>query len=347
MRFLSAVVVPGAVVAMVLGAWAPARTADAGEGEAAPRNEMMGEPAPSWDVVEWIDLPAGKIRHGTRFTPEDEVVAMIDGSKKEASGTSGAQPPPPPAERSPAAVRLLKRIEEIDKKRQALFEQEMDLRVAVMTAQQKAMQIVKDTVSAAKEISQGHITKPLRQYQAIMLACVQNYLAYDGQYAALQKAVQEMERSRAATEVQRELAALNGQIETKRRANLEQIAALYEKAGDFKKAVDIYSKMRASLPEDRAAERRALQEKIAGAYERCEDFKKALEAYNEMYEAMSPAQRKRELDLRRTIGNLYRQIGDLKKALIVFEAIKSDLKPGQTFGNLDEVIKELKQKLGK
>ena len=310
----------------------------------------------SWEII--IDRE-GTIRHSAHRTPKDQLVAMIERYKKgtpdrPAPGddtTAKAPKPfdiPEPVELSPAAERLKKRIDEIDKKIVGLLEEEMDLKMGVMNAKQKGMQIVKDTDTAAKEIAQGRLTKPLRQYQAIMMACVRKYQQYDGKYVAFQNTLKGMERLRAVKEVQKDLDGLYEQILTRRRSNMDQIAGLLEKAGDFKKAVEIYKKLRDLLPKDKdhALERRTLQEKIGAAHESCEEYKKALAAYNVVYEAMSPAQRKDEINLRLKLGNLYSRTGNFKKSLTVFKAVKKDLKPGQKVSDLDEVIEDLEKRVG-
>ena len=316
------------------------------------RNKARGTP---WVMI--IDRD-GTIRHSQHFTPKDQVVAMVDQYKKEAPGkpaagddtTAKAPRPfdvPEPVELSPAGERLKKRIDDIDKQIVGLLEEEMDLKMGVMNAKQKGMQVVKDTEAAAKEIALGRLTKPLRQYQAIMMACVQKYQAYDGKYAAFQKTLKGMERLRTAKEVQKDLDAVNAQILTRRRSNMDQIAGLLERAGDFKKAVEIYKQLRDLLPKDKdhALERRTLQEKVGAAYENCEEYKSALAAYNVVYEVMSEAERKDEVNLRLKIGNLYSRTGNYKKALEVFKAVKKDLKPGQKVSNLDNVIADLEKRV--
>ena len=153
---------------------------------------------------------------------------------------------------------------------------------------------------------------------------------------------------RAAKEVQKDLDGLNEQILTRRRSNMDQIAGLLERAGDFKKAVEIYKKLRDLLPKDKdhALERRTLREKIGAAHESCEQYREALAEYNGVYAALSPAERKEEINLRLKLGNLYSRTGNYKKALEVFKAVKKDLKPGQQIGNLDNVIEDLKKRVG-
>ena len=156
------------------------------------RHKARGTP---WVLI--IDRE-GTIRHSTHFTPKDQVVAMIDQYKNAAPGKPASRDDtapktpkpfdiPEPVELSPAAERLKKRIDGIDKQIVGLLEEEMDLKMGVMNAKQKGMQVVKDTDAAAKEIALGRLTKPLRQYQAIMMACVQKYQQYDGKYVAFQR----------------------------------------------------------------------------------------------------------------------------------------------------------------
>jgi len=315
------------------------------------RNRARGTP---WFII--IDRE-GTIRHSEHYLPVEQVVAMIDRVKNAGAAQPGTEPdttakrpkgpfdlePDEPVQLSPAAERLKHKIDTIDKQIVGLLEEEMDLKMGIMNARQKGMQIVKDTEAAAKEIALGRYTKPLRQYQAVMMACVRKYQAYDAKYAAFQKTLQGMERTRAVKEVRKQLDALNAQIETRRRANLEQIAGLLEKAGDFKKAVEIYKRLRATLPTNDALTRRTLQEKIGSAYDSCEEYKQALQAYKVVYDALSPEQRKNEINLRLKLGDMYGKTRNYKKALEMYKAVKKDLKPGQKVGGLDKAIEQLEK----
>jgi len=316
------------------------------------RHKARGTP---WAVI--VDRK-GTIRHSRHFMPTDRAVAIIDQytGKPKTEGDTTPRPrgpfdlgPEEPVDLSPAGERIKERIDAIDKQIVGLLEEEMDLKMGIMNAKQKSMQLVKDTNTAAKEIAKGQLTEPLRAYKAIMVACVRKYQAYDAKYAVFQRTLKGMARSRAANEVQKELDALNEQILTRRRSNMDQIAGLLEKAGEFKKAVEIYSQLRDLLPKDKkkdtALARRTLQEKIGAAYENCEEYQKSVDAYNKVYEAMSAAERKGEINLRLKLGNLYQRVGNLKKALSLYKEVKKDLKPGQIVTGLDQIIQKLEARM--
>ena len=301
---------------------------------------------------------AGKIRKSGNFFPPDELAALIGQLKGEQPG-AGDQPispvqpqpvEPPKTEPEPlseAAVKLKEQLDKIASQLAELLAKEMDLKMSIMTAQQKAMQVVKDADAASKELAKGRGTPDQKAYGALMMSCARHVQTYDAKVASIQKGVERLERNPAAKELQAEFDALKKQIDERRISLLDQVAGFLEKAGNTNGAVGIYRGLLANTPAEDKAKRRGYTEKIAGAYERAEEWTKAIQFYLDVYNAIPPEKQKRETTLRIALGNLYQRAGDYAKALEMYKLIKSDLLPGQTIGGLDNIIAQLEMRVNK
>ena len=310
------------------------------------RYKARGTP---WVLV--IDR-AGKIRKSGNFFPPDELIQLIEQLKGEegaggepASGTDQpAQPPEPPKPPEPlseAAVKLKEQLERIQAQLQELLAKEMDLKMAIMTAQQKAMQVVKDADAASKELAQGRGTPQQKAYGALMMQCARHVQQYEAKVSSIQRGVERLERNPASKELQTEFETLKKEIEQRRVSLLDQMAGFLEKAGNTNGAAAVYRGLLTQTPVDDKAKRRGYTEKIAGAYEKAQEWSKALQFYEEVYNNIPAGKMKQEYNLRLHLGNLYQHAGDYAKALEMYKAVKKDLPPGQTIAGLDQAIARL------
>jgi len=301
---------------------------------------------------------ASKVRKSGNFFPPQELAQLIEQLKAEpaAGGEPGtgpdqptkpAEPPKPPEPLSEAAVKLKEQLDQVASQLEALLAKEMDLKMAIMTAQQKAMQVVKDADAASKELAKGRGTADQKAYGALMMTCARHVQTYEAKVASIQKGVERLERNPASKELQAEFAALNKQIDERLVSLLDQMAGFLEKAGNTGGAVNIYRGLLTNTPVEDKTKRRAYAEKIAGAYERAEDWPKALQFYMDVYDHIPPEKQKQEINLRIAIGNLYQRTGDYEKALEMYKLIKKDLPPGRTIGGLDNIIAQLEVRVNK
>jgi len=308
------------------------------------RHKARGTP---WVII--LDAE-GKVRKSGHYFPESDLVAFIDELKGERAGAEEEsekpeEPPPAPKPLSPAAMRLKDQLAQLTARVEELASKEMDLRLAIMTGQQKAGQVVKNAHEAAKKIAKGHFTKELRMYRDLMGACIQQLEMHQKRYAAIGVGLARLSRNPAAKELEADFTGLMKQVRDRRRNLFDQIAELHEKAGNLKAAVEIYEQMREDVPAEDKAGRRTFSEKIAAAYELYEEWGKALAANIRIYGSLTPEKQKKELNLRLKLGNLYHRVGNYKKALEMYKGVKEDLPPGQSIDGLDDAIKKLEQQV--
>jgi len=286
---------------------------------------------------------------GHQFSGQD-IVGKINDLLRQAAGQMTEAPPeekppePPPAPKplSPAATELKERLDGVLNRFQEVATEEMEVRMRIMSAQQKAMQVVKNPDEAAKKLHKGQYTKELRAYEQMMVAIVRELRTYDTKFGAVYAALNRLRKNPAADELKADFERVAAMIEKRRVNLLDQIGDVAVKAGRLKEAVEIYDRLRGFLPRDDKGMRRSYREKTAGAYEKFEQWSAAVGLYETIYKNLSPQEQKQDLNLRLKLGNLYQRVGRYDKALEMFEGVKKDLPPGQTIDGLDNAITKLK-----
>lgn len=295
----------------------------------------------------------GVIRESRYKFAGQDLVDKINGLLKGGSGQAKpseqppakpSEPPPPPKPLSPAAEKLKERLDGVLSRFQKVATEEMEIRMRIMSAQQKAMQVVKDQNEAAKELYKGHYTTPLRAYERMMIAIVRELRTYDAKFGSVYAALNRLRKDPAADELEADFKRVSTMIEKRRVNLLDQIGDIAVKAGRLEEAVKIYDILRGLLPHDDKAMRRSYREKTAGAYEKFEQWSAALRLYETAYKSLSPAEQKKDLNRRLKLGNLYQRVGRYAKALEMYEGVKKDLPPGQKVDGLDEIIAKLKDR---
>jgi len=293
----------------------------------------------------------GVIRESRYKFAGQELVDKINGLLQRGSGQAKpaeqapaepAEPPPEPKPLSPAAKKLKEQLDDVLNRFQKVSTEEMEVRMRIMSAQQKAMQIVKDQDEAAKKLYKGQYTTPLRAYERMMVAIVRELRTYDTKFGSVYASLNRLRKNPAADELEADFKHVSGMIEKRRVNLLDQIGDIAVKAGRLDEAVKIYDCLRELLPRDDKAMRRSYREKTAGAYETFEQWPAALGLYETVYKNLSPPEQKKDLNLRLKLGNLYQRVGRYDKALEMFEAVKKDLPPGQKVDGLDDAIAKLK-----
>jgi tetratricopeptide (TPR) repeat protein len=276
----------------------------------------------------------------------DKINALLRGeaAQAEPSEQPPAEPPPPPKPLSPAAEKLKQRLDGVLSRFQKVATEEMEVRMRIMSAQQKAMQVVKDQDEAAKKLHKGQYTRPLRAYEQMMVAIVRELRTYDAKFASVYAALNRIRKDPAADELKADFTRVSGMIEKRRVNLLDQIGDIAVKAGRLEEAVKIYDTLRSLLPLDDKEMRRSYRKKTASAYEKFEQWPDALRLYEAVYKTFSPTEQKRQLNLRLKLGNLYQRVGRYDKALEMYEGVKKDLPPGQKVDGLDEVIARCKER---
>jgi tetratricopeptide (TPR) repeat protein len=276
----------------------------------------------------------------------DKINALMRGesARPKPSEAPPAEPPPPPKPLSPAAEKLKQRLDGVLGRFQQVATEEMETRMRIMSAQQKALQVVKDPDEAAKKLHKGEYTKALRAYEQMMVAIVRELRTYDTKFASVYAALNRLQKDPAADELKADFERVSTMIEKRRVNLLDQIGDIAVKAGRLEEAVKIYDTLRSLLPRDDKEMRRSYRKKKATAYEKFEQWSAALGLYETVYKGFSPAEQKRELNLRLKLGNLYQRVGRYGKALEMYEGVKKDLPPGQKVDGLDKAIEQCKER---
>jgi tetratricopeptide (TPR) repeat protein len=279
----------------------------------------------------------------------DQINALLRGEAGPAEPSDEApaepaEPPPPPEPLSPAAEKLKQRLDGVRSRFEKVASEEMEIRMRIMSAQQKAMQVVKDTDEAAKKLHKGQYTRTLRAYEQMMVAIVRELRTYDAKFGSVYAALNRLRKDPAADELKADFQRVSDLIEKRRVNLLDRIGDIAVKAGRLEEAVKIYDTLRGLLPRDDKESRRSYRKKTAAAYEKFERWPDALRLYETVYKSFSPAEQKKELNLRLKLGNLYQRVGRYGKALEMYEGVKKDLPPGQKVDGLDEAIEQCKER---
>jgi len=154
------------------------------------------------------------------------------------------------------------------------------------------------------ELAKGRGTPQQKAYGSLMMQCARYLQQCEAKITNIQKSVACLERHPAAKELQTEFDTLKKNIEQRRLNLLDQIAGFLGKAGNTDGAIAIYRGLLANAPLDNQAQRRGYTEKIAAAYERAEGWDKALQFYRDGYDHIPPEKQEQEINLRIKIGNL-------------------------------------------
>jgi len=255
-----------------------------------------------------------------------------------------AEPPPPPKPLSPAAKKLKERLDGVLGRFQEVATKEMEVRMRIMSAQQRAMQVVKDQDEAALKLYKGQYTKPLRAYEQMMVAIVRELRTYDAKFGTVHAALNRLRKDPAADELKTDFKRVSAMIDKRRVNLLDQIGDIAVKAGRLDEGIKIYDRLRALLPLDAKEMRRSYRERTAGAYEKFEQWSAAIHLLELVYKNLPAPEQKREFNLRLRLGNLYQRISRYDKALEMYEGVKKDLPPGQKVDGLDDIIAKLKQR---
>jgi len=287
------------------------------------------------DVVDHINALVGK---ATGEAPPAETPGEKPAKPAETPPEKPAKPQPP----SPAAEKLKEQLDGVLSRFQTVATQEMEVRMRIMTAQQKAMQVVKDQDEAAKKLAKGQYTKELRAYEQMMVAIIRQLRGFDTKLASVHATLNRLRTNPAAAEIKTDFDRVAAMIEKRRVNLLDQIGDYCVKAGRLEEAVKIYDRLRSILPLDAKDMRRSYREKTASAYEKFEKWASAVNLYELVYKGLSPTEQKQELNLRLKLGNLYQHVGRKDKALEMYEGVKKDLPAGQKIDGLDAVIAQLK-----
>lgn len=222
-----------------------------------------------------------------------------------------------------AVERVEKQLESIQSRMLALQEQEFNVNLKVMDAQQRANKCVENPGNAASEIAKGGKARGLREYKSIMLTCAQQLQAFDGKLAPLLKSVAALERDRAAVpdDVKARIDEWANRVKSKHRTNLEKIANVYEQTAEWRPALTIYLGFYKEKPEAERLKDRTLSEKIADLYDKSGDPRNALAIYKGLFEERKPKERYNDRGLGEKLGDAYEKCGDLKAAFTIYKGL--------------------------
>jgi tetratricopeptide (TPR) repeat protein len=137
-------------------------------------------------------------------------------------------------------------------------------------------------------------------------------------------------RDKGSTDAQAMLDTLGKRIADKHRAVVERAADCYYDAGEFKKALDIYTALYQEIPEDKRIAEKPLTTKLADVLDKTGDFKTALRLYDGLYKAASEKDRKTwaTFDIRNRLAAIYfEKMNDYKTALEFYKGALETFEP--------------------
>ena len=259
-------------------------------------------------------------------------------------------PPPPEPPKKPvspaAAARAEKQLADLEQRLMTVLGEEMDVQVAVNSAEIRANQTVKDPAAASEELSKGHQTPQLREYAKIMRACLQQLAATEAKYAAIDSALRALQRDSAAADLKDRIKLLEQRVLPKHRTSQIKVGDFQAKAGDVKGAIATYNIVVQSLSPQDETERRNVKEKIVGVYDKAGDFKNALSTMKSVYDAIPEEHKYDDLNVQLKLASFYERTNDFANALQLYEDVQKHLKAGQTVGGLAEAIARCQEKVG-
>jgi len=255
-----------------------------------------------------------------------------------------AAPPEPPPPLSPA---LEKQLTDLQARLSALQEEEYALVNRIMTAQQKALDVLGITPDDLAESQAGRRnTKALRDYKALLAGSVEQLRAFDSKYVAAQRQIRAMEADRKAAAAKTQVGQLAIQVVSQRKNLHCKVADLCEKGGDYKTAAGVYeAEIRVLTELKRPGEARALKEKLGDVYDNAVEFHKAAVTLKSVYDTIPAAERPKNLNLMLRLAFMYEKASDSRKALDIYVEVEKSLRPGETIGGLAAKITSLKGKV--
>jgi len=249
-------------------------------------------------------------------------------------------------------ARVEKQIESIESRMMLLMEEELNLSVRIMQAQQKANAGLKNPSKAAERLSKGEKASELRQYKAIMLWCVKQRQACNAKLLPLLESVKALQRDRekAPEALKARIDAVTARIEGKHRANMEKIANLYAQCAEWRTAFGIYSKLYSEMPENERVKNTVMTEKMMELCGKVQDPKSSLMLYRSLFEAKSVKDRYHDRKLGEKVAKAYEKCGDFRSAYRVYNALHDAIprdKREKDGKGLRDRMKEMEKKLGR
>ncbi len=249
-------------------------------------------------------------------------------------------------------ARVEKQIESIESRMMSLQEEELNLSVKIMQAQQKANAGLKDPSKAAERLSKGEKATELRQYRAIMLWCAKQRQAGNAKLLPLLKSVKALQRDRekAPEALKARIDAVTARIQGKHGTNLEKVANLYERCAEWRAAFGVYSKRYGEMTENERVKNTFMTEKMAELCDKVKDPKRALLLYRSLFEAKSIKDRYRDRKLGEKVAKAYEKCGDFRSAYRVYKALHDAIprdKREKDGKGLRDRMKEMEKKLSR
>jgi len=245
-----------------------------------------------------------------------------------------------------------KQVEAIESRMATLQEEELNLSVRIMQAQQKANEGLKEPAKVTERLAKGEGAKELRQYKAIMLSCAGQLQAFDGKLLPLLKSVKalQQDRAKASEALKARIDTVTARVEAKHRTTLEKVANLYERCAEWRAAFGIYSKLYGEIPEAERVKNTFMTEKMAELCDKVGDPKMSLLLYRTLFEAKSVKDRYKDKALGEKVAKAYERCGDFMSAYKVYKALLDAIprdKQEKDGKGLRDRMQELEKKIGR
>ena len=247
-------------------------------------------------------------------------------------------------------TRIEKQIKEIEDRMMSLQEQELELSMKIMQAQQKANEAIENPGKAAEKLAKGEMAGGLRQYKAILISCARQLQAFNQRLTPVLKSVKALGRDRAKVPdpLKARIDTLTARVESKHRTNLDKVAHTYKQCAEFRTALGIYLSLYKNMPAAERVKDNVLTENIGELYDKAGDPRKALLFYKSIFDAKPAKTRYTDRTLGMKVAALYVKCGDKRSAVglyrALYEALPKDKRSAKEGQDLMKKIEEIEGK---
>jgi len=172
----------------------------------------------------------------------DEGTAPAEKPAVEKPAKTTAEKPAPPDKSEAAKARAEKVIAEVTKELTDCAEAEGKIAAAVMEADNKATEKMKDKSDLIGKLEKNDMSPGMKEYKAAYMGGATQLMEVDKKYAKAKLKVQAAQKDAKILpdDTKSKLDELLTKIAAQRRANLEKVATWYKTVADYKDALNIY-----------------------------------------------------------------------------------------------------------
>jgi tetratricopeptide (TPR) repeat protein len=225
----------------------------------------------------------------------------------------------------------------------ALQNEEIQLSMLEETNLARVVEKIDNADAAAENLFRGKLTPELTGYRQVLLTAVVQWQLLAARYVPVITQAKALDKSKASADLAPIIDQVQGRLQEKQRSLQEKVAALYQRAGDYRNAVKLYAALFQAIPVAKRPDEKKLLEKIADLYFKMEDNPNALAGYKLLFELTPEKDRYRDSGTGWRICEVLDRMKDYRNELQLLKAL-SEASPNE--GRLKDKIRDVQKKTG-